>query len=85
MMNLLNYTVKRHIELEKVKQLPNEEAELAQKINNYFKETKPLHRKDVLDYFGISKHMFYKLKNANAIHVPLYMTNKQVRVHKNKY
>lgn len=79
MMNLLNYVAKHHIELEKAKELPQYETELATKINHYFEETKPLHRKDVLDYFGITKHMFYKLKNVNAIKVPTYMTTKQIR------
>jgi hypothetical protein len=31
---------------------------------------------DVLDYFGMSKHMFYKLKKANAIRVPEYISNR---------
>ena len=53
MMNLLNYTVNRHIELEKVKELPKDQMELAKKINHYFEETKPLHREDVLNHFGI--------------------------------
>ena len=35
MMNLLNYTVNRHIELEKVKELPKDQMELAKKINHY--------------------------------------------------
>jgi len=50
--------------------------ELAGKVNNFFTESKPLYRKDVLDYFGMSKHMFYKLKKANAIRVPEYISNR---------
>ena len=84
MMNLVNYVAKRHINLDTVKDLVQDELELANKINQYFKEKKPLHRKDVLDYFGITKHMFYKLKYANAIKVPAYMTTKQIRIHKYK-
>jgi hypothetical protein len=53
-----------------------EEAELAKKINQYFEEKKPLVRQDVLDYFGITKHQFYKLKKKDAIQVPTYMTSK---------
>ena len=84
MMNLLNYVAKHHIELEKVKELPQSEAELAKKINHYFEETKPLHREDVLNHFGITKHMFYKLKNANAIKIPTYMTTKKIRMPRHK-
>jgi DNA invertase Pin-like site-specific DNA recombinase len=76
MMNLLNYTVQHHFKLEQEKMLTSEEAELAEKINRYFEEKKPLVRQEVLDYFGISKHQFYKLKNKNAINVPVYMTNR---------
>jgi hypothetical protein len=76
MMNLLNYTVQHHIKLEQERQLTLEEAELAKKINEYFEEKKPLVRQDVLDYFGITKHLFYKLKNKDAIQVPTYMTAK---------
>lgn len=79
-MNLLNYVAKHHIDLETVKELPQEEAELAKKINQYFERNKPLHRADVLNQFDITKHMFYKLKNANAIKVPTYMTTKQIRM-----
>ena len=76
MMNLLNYTVQHHSKLEQEKMLSVEEAELAKKINEYFIEKKPLVRQDVLDYFGITKHQFYKLKNKDAIQVPIYMTSK---------
>ena len=76
MMNLLNYTVQHHSRLERERQLTSEEAELAKKINEYFIEKKPLVRQDVLDYFGITKHQFYKLKNKDAIQVPIYMTSK---------
>ena len=76
MMNLLNYTVQHHIKLEQERQLTLEEAELAEKINQYFEEKKPLVRQDVLDYFGITKHLFYKLKKKDAIQVPTYMTAK---------
>ena len=76
MMNLLNYTVQHHIKLDQEKQLTLEEAELAKKINQYFEEKKPLVRQDVLDYFGITKHLFYKLKKKDAIQVPTYMTAK---------
>jgi len=76
MINLLNYTVQHHSRLEQERQLSSEEAELAKKINEYFIEKKPLVRQEVLDYFGITKHLFYKLKKKNAIQVPLYMTAK---------
>ena len=76
MMNLLNYTVQHHSRLERERQLSSEEAELAKKINEYFIEKKPLVRQEVLDYFGITKHLFYKLKKKDAIQVPLYMTAK---------
>ena len=76
MMNLLNYTVQHHSRLEREKQLTSEEAELAKKINEYFEEKKPLVRQEVLDYFGITKHLFYKLKKKDAIQVPLYMTSR---------
>ena len=76
MMNLLNYTVQHHIKLDQERQLTLEEAELAKKINQYFEEKKPLVRQDVLDYFGITKHLFYKLKKKDAIQVPTYMTAK---------
>lgn len=83
MMNLVNYVANRHSNVEKdIEELPKEQAELATKINSFFKETKPQHRQDVLNYFGISKHMFYKLKQLKAIQVPDYMTNKQIRVKK---
>lgn len=75
-MNLLNYTVQHHFRLEQERQLTSEEAELAKKINKYFEEKKPLMRQEVLDYFGITKHLFYKLKKKDAINVPVYMTNK---------
>lgn len=76
MMNLLNYTAQRHSRLEQERMLSVEEAELAKKINEYFEEKKPLVRQEVLDYFGITKHQFYKLKNKDAIQVPIYMTSK---------
>ena len=76
MINLLNYTVQHHSRLEQERQLTSEEAELAKKINEYFIEKKPLVRQDVLDYFGITKHQFYKLKNKDAIQVPAYMTSR---------
>lgn len=76
MMNLLNYTAQRHFKLEQEKQLSADEAELAKKINEYFIEKKPLLRQEVLDYFGITKHLFYKLKKKDAIQVPVYMTSK---------
>lgn len=76
MMNLLKYTVQHHSRLERERQLTLEEAELAKKINEYFKEKKPLVRQDVLNYFGITKHLFYKLKKKEAIQVPTYMTSK---------
>jgi len=83
MLNLVNYVANRHSNAELViEQLPKEQAELATKINTFFTEIKPQHRKDVLDYFGISKHLFYKLKQANAIQVPDYITNKKIRVKK---
>ena len=76
MMNLLNYTVQHHSRLEQERMLTAEEADLAKKINQYFEEKKPLVRQEVLDYFGITKHQFYKLKNKDAIQVPIYMTTK---------
>jgi len=76
MMNLLNYTVQHHSRLEQERMLTPEEAELAKKINEYFEKKKPLVRQEVLDYFGITKHQFYKLKNKDAIQVPIYMTSK---------
>jgi len=83
MMNLVNYVANHHSNTELViEQLPKEQAELATKINTFFAEIKPQHRKDVLDYFGISKHLFYKLKQAKAIQVPDYITNKKIRVKK---
>jgi hypothetical protein len=83
MLNLVNYVANHHsnIELE-IQQLSKEHTQLATKINTFFTETKPQHRQDVLDYFGISKHMFYKLKQAKAIQVPDYITNKKIRVKK---
>jgi hypothetical protein len=75
-MNLLNYTANRYINLETSKQLSKEDAELAKKINEYFLKTRPIHRQHVLDYFGISKHKFYKLKNVHAIQVPEYISNR---------
>jgi len=69
MMNLINY-VEGQYSNTNTHNLSKEELELATKVNNFFTEKKPLFRKDVLDHFGISKHMFYKLKNAKAIKVP---------------
>ena len=76
MINLLNYTVQHHSRLERERQLTSEETELARKINEYFIEKKPLVRQEVLDYFGITKHLFYKLKKKDAIQVPAYMTSR---------
>lgn len=75
MMNLVNYVEKQYSNAN-THNLSKEELELASKLNNFFIESKPLFRQDVLDYFGISKHMFYKLKNAKAIQVPIDITNK---------
>lgn len=75
-MNLLNYTLNHYSNLEKTNQLSKEDTSLAEKINEYFVSVKPLHRQDVLDYFGISKHKFYKLKNIHAIQVPEYISNR---------
>jgi hypothetical protein len=69
MMNLVNYVEVKYSKTY-THRLSKEEIELANKINHYFIESKPLFRKDVLDYFGISKYTFYKLKNINAIQVP---------------
>jgi len=80
-MNLVNYVANRHSNVEtEPKQLPKEQQELATKINTFFTETKPQHREDVLNYFGITKYTFYKLKQLKAIQVPDYMTNKLIRV-----
>jgi hypothetical protein len=68
MMNLVNYVEGQYSM--KYTELTEDEINLANHINNYFIEQKPLFRKDVLDHFGISKHMFYKLVNAKAIKVP---------------
>ena len=75
-MNLLNYTVNRYINLDATNQLSKEDAELAKKINEYFVKAKPIHRRHVLNYFGITKHKFYKLKNIHAIQVPEYISNR---------
>jgi hypothetical protein len=75
MMNLVNYVEKQYSNTD-THNLTKEEMELASRVNNFFIESKPLFRKDVLDYFGMSKHMFYKLKKANAIRVPEYMSNR---------
>ena len=75
MMNLVNY-VERQYSNTDTHNLSKEEMELASKVNNFFIESKPLYRQDVLDYFGMSKHMFYKLKKANAIRVPEYISNR---------
>ena len=88
MMNLLNYTVNRYTNLEIENQLSKEDIELAKKINIYFIEVKPIHRQHVLDHFKLSKDKFYKLKNAKAIQIPEYMSNKSnsnaLRVYKKK-
>ena len=75
MMNLVNYVEKQYSNTD-THNLSKGEMELASKVNNFFVESKPLYRQDVLDYFGMSKHMFYKLKNANAIRVPEYISNR---------
>ena len=75
MMNLVDYVEKQYKKAE-APNLSKEEIELASKINKYFIEHKPMFRKEVLDYFGISKHMFYKLKNVNAIRVPYEISNR---------
>jgi len=75
MMNLVNYVEKQYSNTD-THNLSKEEMELASKVNNFFTESKPLYRQDVLDYFGMSKHMFYKLKKANAIRVPEYISNR---------
>ena len=75
MMNLVDYVEKQYSKTE-TPNLSKEEIELASKINKYFNEHKPMFRKEVLDYFGISKHMFYKLKNVNAIRVPYEISNR---------
>ena len=75
MMNLVNYVEKQYSKTD-THNLSKEEMELASKVNNFFTEIKPLYRQDVLDYFGMSKHMFYKLKKANAIRVPEYISNR---------
>jgi hypothetical protein len=75
MMNLVNYVEKQYSNTD-THNLSKGEMELASKVNNFFVESKPLYRQDVLDYFGMSKHMFYKLKKANAIRVPEYISNR---------
>ena len=75
MMNLVDYVEKQYSKTE-APNLSKEEIELANKINEYFMEHKPMFRKEVLDYFGISKHMFYKLKKVNAIRVPYEISNR---------
>lgn len=75
MMNLVNYVEKQYSNAN-THNLSKEELELASKVNYFFNESKPLFVRDVLDYFGISKHMFYKLKNAKAIQVPKDISSK---------
>lgn len=75
MQNLVNYVEKLYTKVE-TPNLSKDEIELASKINEYFNESKPMFRQDVLDYFGISKHMFYKLKKENAIRVPYEISNR---------
>jgi hypothetical protein len=82
MMNLVNYVEVKYSKTY-THRLSKEEIELADKINHYFIESKPLFRKDVLDYFGISKYTFYKLKNINAIKVPKSISSK-ANSHRNK-
>jgi hypothetical protein len=75
MMNLVDYVERQYSKPETLT-LSKDELELASKINEYFIEHKPMFRKEVLDYFGISKHMFYKLKKVNAIRVPYEISNR---------
>ena len=75
MMNLVNY-VESQYSRTYTHDLSKEEIELASKINKFFIESKPMFRQEVLKYFGISKHMFYKLKKVNAIQVPAYISNR---------
>ena len=82
MMNLVNYVEVKYSKTY-THRLSKEEIELADKINHYFAQSKPLFRKDVLDYFGISKYTFYKLKNINAIKVPKSISSK-ANSYKNK-
>ena len=82
MMNLVNYVEDKYSN-KNTHNLSKEEMELASKVNNFFTESKPLFRKDVLDYFGISKYTFYKLKNINAIKVPKSISSK-ANSYKNK-
>ena len=82
MMHIINYVEKKYSKTYTHK-LSKEEIELANKINQFFIEKKPLFRKDVLDYFGISKYTFYKLKNVNAIQVPTDISSR-ANSYKNK-
>ncbi len=75
MMNLVNY-VENQYSRTYTHDLSKEEIELASKINKFFIESKPMFRQEVLEYFNISKHMFYKLKKVNAIQVPAYISNR---------
>lgn len=75
MRNLLDYVEKQYSRIE-TPNLSKDEIELASKINEFFIEQKPMFRQDILDYFGISKHMFYKLKKENAIRVPYEISNR---------
>jgi len=75
MMNLVNY-VENQYSRTYAHDLSKEEIELASKINKFFIESKPMFRQEVLQYFNISKHMFYKLKKVNAIQVPAYISNR---------
>ena len=75
MMNLVNYVETQYSKTE-TPNLTKDEIELANKINQFFIDSKPMFRQEVLDYFGISKHMFYKLKNVNAIRVPIEISNR---------
>jgi hypothetical protein len=75
MRNLLDYVEKQYTKVA-TPNLSKDELELASKINKYFIEHKPMFRQEVLTYFGISKHMFYKLKKENAIQVPYEISNR---------
>ena len=75
MMNLVNYVETQYSKIE-TPNLTKDEIELASKINQFFIDSKPMFRQEVLKYFGISKHMFYKLKKVNAIQVPAYISNR---------
>jgi hypothetical protein len=75
-MNLVNYVEQLHSK-PRAPTIPKDETELASKINTFFIEHKPLYRQEVLDYFGITKHVFYKLKKANILKIPADITNRR--------